>query len=105
MNVAISCGWIEATATAALAKAARSALSRAPSTALARQGAGSGGEIQLTDGIRELLKKEPVWGVIFRGKRYDCGTQPGWLAANIQLAMNHPELREVVLKAVDEMKL
>ncbi len=72
---------------------------------LARQGAGSGGEIQLTDGIRELLKKEPVWGVIFRGKRYDCGTQPGWLAANIQLAMNHPELREVVLKAVDEMKL
>lgn len=72
---------------------------------LARQGAGSGGEIQLTDGIRELLKKEPVWGVIFRGKRYDCGTQPGWLAANIQLAMNHPELREVVLKAVEEMKL
>jgi UTP--glucose-1-phosphate uridylyltransferase len=67
---------------------------------LARLGTGSGGEIQLTDGIKILLDEEPVWGVIFKGRRYDCGTQPGWLAANIQLAMDQPGLKEVVLKAV-----
>ena len=70
---------------------------------LAGVGAGAGGEIQLTDGIKGLLGKEPVWGVTFKGKRYDCGTQPGWLSANIQLAMDHPELREVVLRAVADI--
>jgi UTP--glucose-1-phosphate uridylyltransferase len=69
---------------------------------LAGQQAGAGGEIQLTDGIRTLIGQEPVWGVVYRGKRFDCGTQPGWLYANIRLAMEHPELREVVLKAVSE---
>lgn len=67
---------------------------------LCGQQPGAGGEIQLTDGIRTLLTREPVWGVVFKGKRFDCGTQPGWLFANIQLAMEYPSLKEVVLKAV-----
>jgi UTP--glucose-1-phosphate uridylyltransferase len=71
---------------------------------LTGQQAGAGGEIQLTDAIRTLLSREPVWGVVFHGRRFDCGTQPGWLSANIQLAMDHPDLREVVLRAVAQME-
>ena len=65
------------------------------------QGAGAGGEIQLTDALRTLAKTEPVWGVVYKGRRFDCGTQKGWLSANIQLALDDPELRSVVLEAVN----
>lgn len=61
---------------------------------------GAGGEIQLTDALRRLAAVEPVWGVVYRGRRFDCGTQRGWLAANVQLALEDPELRDVVLNAV-----
>ena len=64
------------------------------------QQAGAGGEIQLTDAIRELAKNEPVWGVVYEGRRFDCGTQKGWLSANIQLALEDDELREVVMNIV-----
>ncbi|MDI9387910.1 MAG: UTP--glucose-1-phosphate uridylyltransferase GalU [Synergistota bacterium] len=67
---------------------------------LSAQGTGAGGEIQLTDGIRAIIGAEPVWGLLYRGRRFDCGTQVGWLDANISLAMEHPALREVVLEAV-----
>ena len=69
---------------------------------LARQNAGAGGEIQLTDAIRTLALSEPVWGVVYKGRRFDCGTQKGWLAANIRLALEDPELRDVVLNVVKE---
>lgn len=67
---------------------------------LHNQQAGAGGEIQLTDAIRELAKTEPVWGVVYDGRRFDCGTQKGWLSANIQLALEDEELREVVMNIV-----
>lgn len=67
---------------------------------LRTQQAGAGGEIQLTDAIRELAKSEPVWGVVYEGKRFDCGTQKGWLSANIQLALEDDELRGVVKEIV-----
>lgn len=70
---------------------------------LAEQDAGAGGEIQLTDAIRTLAKQEPVWGVVYRGRRFDCGTQKGWLAANVQLALEDPELRGVVLDIVKKV--
>lgn len=65
------------------------------------QGTGAGGEIQLTDALRTLAKTEPVWGVVYKGRRFDCGTQKGWLAANVQLALEDPELRGVVLECVN----
>ena len=65
------------------------------------QGTGAGGEIQLTDALRTLAKCEPVWGVVYKGRRFDCGTQKGWLAANVQLALEDPELRSVVLECVN----
>ena len=70
---------------------------------LAKQGAGAGGEIQLTDALRTLAKQEPVWGVVYQGRRFDCGTQKGWLAANVQLALEDPELRGVVLDIVKKV--
>ncbi|MBQ7593856.1 MAG: UTP--glucose-1-phosphate uridylyltransferase GalU [Synergistaceae bacterium] len=65
------------------------------------QGTGAGGEIQLTDALRTLAKNEPVYGVVYKGRRFDCGTQKGWLSANIQLALEDPELRKMVLKVVE----
>lgn len=53
---------------------------------------GVGGEIQLTDGIAGLLKKEKVYAYKYEGKRYDCGSKEGFLEANVELALRHPEL-------------
>ena len=69
---------------------------------LAGQNAGTGGEIQLTDGLKKLASIEPVWGVVYKGRRFDCGTQKGWLAANVELALDVPELREVIVNTVNK---
>ncbi len=53
---------------------------------------GSGGEIQLTDGIALLLQEEPVYACRFEGKRFDCGSKIGYLEATIAYALKHPEL-------------
>ena len=53
---------------------------------------GSGGEIQLTDAIALLLKKEAVMTLQFQGKRYDCGSKLGYLEATIAYALKHPEI-------------
>jgi len=55
---------------------------------------GSGGEIQLTDAIAALLEYESVWACCFEGKRYDCGSKLGYLEATVELALEHPELRD-----------
>ena len=56
--------------------------------------AGTGGEIQLTDAIAELLKKEEVYSLAFAGKRYDCGSKFGYLQATVEYALKHPELKD-----------
>lgn len=53
---------------------------------------GSGGEIQLTDGIARLLQEEAVYACRFEGKRFDCGSKIGYLEATIAYALKHPEL-------------
>lgn len=55
-------------------------------------GRGAGGEIQLTDGIAALLEDEPVIAYPFHGKRYDCGSKLGYLAATVELGLAHKEL-------------
>ncbi|MGB9150451.1 MAG: UTP--glucose-1-phosphate uridylyltransferase GalU [Burkholderiales bacterium] len=55
-------------------------------------GAGSGGEIQLTDGIAALVHEERVMAYEFKGKRYDCGSKLGYLEATIAFALKHPEI-------------
>jgi UTP--glucose-1-phosphate uridylyltransferase len=53
---------------------------------------GVGGEIQLTDGIATLLRREKVFAFRYDGRRYDCGSKEGFLQANVELALAHPEL-------------
>jgi len=61
---------------------------------LEKIGTGAGGEIQLTDAIAELLKKEEIYSLAFAGKRYDCGTKLGYLQANVEYGLKHPELKD-----------
>jgi UTP--glucose-1-phosphate uridylyltransferase len=49
---------------------------------------GKGGEIQLTDAIKQLLITQPVYACKFEGTRYDAGTPEGWLKANVAWAAN-----------------
>ena len=53
---------------------------------------GKGGEIQLTDGIADLLQQEQVLAYRFAGKRYDCGSKLGYMKANVEYALRHPEI-------------
>ena len=53
---------------------------------------GSGGEIQLTDGIAALLREEQVLAHRYRGTRYDCGSKLGYLQATVELGCRHPEV-------------
>ncbi len=55
---------------------------------------GVGGEIQLTDAIRELIKSYPVVAYPFEGRRYDVGDKLGFLEATVDFALQRPELRE-----------
>jgi UTP--glucose-1-phosphate uridylyltransferase len=59
---------------------------------IANQPRGVGGEIQLTDGIAALMRREKVFAYQYEGKRYDCGSKEGFLEANVELALAHPEL-------------
>jgi UTP--glucose-1-phosphate uridylyltransferase len=59
---------------------------------IASQPRGVGGEIQLTDGIAGLLKHEKAYAYRYDGKRYDCGSKEGFLQANVELALDDPEL-------------
>lgn len=52
------------------------------------------GEIQITDAIKLLLEKQPVYGYLFDGKRYDAGDKLGFIEATIELALKRPEFRE-----------
>jgi UTP--glucose-1-phosphate uridylyltransferase len=56
--------------------------------------AGAGGEIQLTDGIRQLLKREKVYGFIFQGKRHDTGDKLGFLKATVEFALKRKDMGE-----------
>ena len=53
---------------------------------------GAGGEIQLTDAIALLLKKEKVFAYRYQGIRYDCGSKLGFLQATVDLGEHHPQV-------------
>jgi UTP--glucose-1-phosphate uridylyltransferase len=55
---------------------------------------GSGGEIQLTDGISSLLAEQQVLAYRYQGVRYDCGSKLGYLKATVELGLRHPEVGE-----------
>jgi len=66
---------------------------------------GSGGEIQLTDGLRRLLTKEPIYGYLFEGNRYDAGDKLGFLQATVELALNRPDLGKEFRKYLKSLRL
>jgi UTP--glucose-1-phosphate uridylyltransferase len=53
---------------------------------------GRNGEIQLTDGLKNLIQRSPLYAYKFEGKRYDAGTPFGLLQATIALALKDPEI-------------
>jgi UTP--glucose-1-phosphate uridylyltransferase len=53
---------------------------------------GSGGEIQLTDGIASLMREQQILAYRYVGTRYDCGSKLGYLQATVELGMRHPEV-------------
>ncbi len=55
---------------------------------------GVGGEIQLTDGIAQLLHREKVFAYRYAGTRYDCGSKIGFLQATVDLGVQHSEIGE-----------
>jgi UTP--glucose-1-phosphate uridylyltransferase len=59
---------------------------------LAETQSGSGGEIQLTDGMKLLLKKEKMYAYVFEGKRHDTGDKLGFLKATVELALKRDDL-------------
>jgi UTP--glucose-1-phosphate uridylyltransferase len=59
---------------------------------LEHTGRGAGGEIQLTDALRELARKGEFYGYVFDGRRYDAGEKLGYLKATVDYALRHPQL-------------
>lgn len=59
---------------------------------------GRGGEIQLTDGLRQLAKQKPVYAYQFEGRRYDVGDKQGYLEATVEFALKRPDLRDQFLQ-------
>lgn len=55
---------------------------------------GKGGEIQLTDGLKELVQREAIYAYIFEGRRYDVGDKLGFLQATVEYALKRPELKD-----------
>jgi len=63
---------------------------------LSGQGAGAGGEIQLTDAMAQLIGHQPFHGVTFDGERHDCGDKAGYIQANLALALAREDIGPAV---------
>jgi len=53
---------------------------------------GAGGELQLTDAMRNLLQQERMWAYVYEGKRYDTGDKLGFLKATVEFALQREDL-------------
>jgi UTP--glucose-1-phosphate uridylyltransferase len=66
---------------------------------------GSGGEIQITDAMRILLKKRPLYAVKLAGTRHDAGDKLGFLIATVEFALKRPDLGEDFRKYLKNLDL
>jgi UTP--glucose-1-phosphate uridylyltransferase len=69
-----------------------------------QQTTGVGGEIQLTDAIARLMRREAVYAFQYAGKRYDCGSKEGFLEATVELALQHPQVGESFRQYLQSLK-
>ena len=66
---------------------------------------GKGGEIQLTDALKILIRTQDVFAFEFEGTRYDAGDKLGFLKANVSLALKRPDLKADLRKFLRDIKL
>lgn len=68
-------------------------------------GPGAGGEIQLTDALRQLLRSRPIYGYKFEGRRYDAGDKLGFLQATVEYALKRNDLGEAFRRYLKSLNL
>jgi UTP--glucose-1-phosphate uridylyltransferase len=66
---------------------------------------GAGGEIQLTDGLKHVLRNRPIYGYKFDGTRYDAGDKLGFLKATVEFALKRYDLGEEFRRYLKDLKL
>ena len=66
---------------------------------------GAGGEIQITDAMRALLRKRPFYALRLQGVRHDAGDKLGFLIATVEFALKHPELATEFREYLRSLKL
>jgi UTP--glucose-1-phosphate uridylyltransferase len=71
---------------------------------LGKKETGAGGEIQLTDAMKALLKEQPIFGYKFEGTRFDCGDKAGFQMANLAFALERPDMREKLIHFIREIQ-
>jgi len=71
--------------------------------ALERTPRGKGNEIQLTDAMRLLLERRPMYGRVIAGKRYDLGNKLGFLTGTVEFGLRRPEFREAFAAYLKEV--
>ena len=67
--------------------------------------AGIGKEIQITDAIADLMNDQAIYGHMFEGKRFDCGSKLGYLKATIEYALEHEELSKEFKNYLKKLKI
>jgi len=72
-------------------------------TLLGAQEKGAGGEIQLTDAMLALLKRQPFYALRYDGRAFDCGSRLGFLIANIAFALSRPDLAKAVAAEIKKL--
>ncbi len=70
---------------------------------LEKIGPGKGGEYQLTDAMRLLCRKKGLYGLRFKGRRYDIGSKADWVRATIELSMDRKDLAHELKPHVERM--
>jgi len=71
---------------------------------LEKIGPGKGGEYQLTDAMRLLCRKTGLYGLKFKGRRFDIGSKADWVRATIALSMERADLAEELRASVDQLR-
>jgi UTP--glucose-1-phosphate uridylyltransferase len=66
---------------------------------------GAGGELQLTDGLRALLKREKLYGCVYEGRRHDTGDKLGFLKATVEFALKRDEFGQQFREYLKGLKL
>ena len=66
---------------------------------------GKGGEIQLTDGLKLLMDKQPISAYEFQGNRYDAGDKLGFLKATVEMGLKNKEFGSEFRNYLQKLKL